>query len=90
MMKTKWNEHPENSDGTGYRYYQCQCPQHGESGLEHLYGLCYAPETHRLWFWDEMQHDAESTRMACTSWQEAEMIKAMLTMGKSHWMELAT
>lgn len=85
-MKTKWTEQTENRDGTGYKYYQCQCPQHGENGLDHLYGLCYAPKTNRLWFWDEMRNEFNSTRMVCTSWLDAENIKAMLTIGKSHWM----
>jgi len=86
---TKWRAEKENRDGTGFTYYQCQCPQVRNTGplLDHLYGLCYAPSLNRIWFWDEKDEDSESIKLTCDSWDEAEMLKKMLTTGKSHWME---
>ena len=84
---TKWRDEKENTDLTGFTYFQCQCPQGHGPRLEHLYGLCYSPTQNALWFWDEMFHESETTRMKCESWEAAELVKKMLTIGKSHWME---
>ena len=92
MNKTKWEAKSEYVDGTGDLYYQCQCPQMREgssSWLDRLYGLCYFPTENKLWFWDECNPDGETIRMNCTSWEQAEATKQMLTKGKSHWMEPA-
>ena len=88
-MKTKWRSESENRDGSGEPYYQCQCPQAGTGSvrLDHLYGLCYFPAQNKLWFWDEIDPDSETVRMQCHTWEQAEQVKRMLTMGKSHWME---
>ena len=91
MKTTKWRTESEYADGTGRPYYQCQCPQipEGKVRPEFLYGLCYMPSTNSLWFWDEMAHGSTTTRMTCVSWEQAELVKGMLTKGKSHWMEPA-
>lgn len=90
-MKTKWRVQSEYADGTGDAYYECECPQtkDGEVFPTYLYSLCYMPSRQKLWFWDGLIEAAETTRMRCTSWEQAETIKAMLTMGESHWMEPA-
>ena len=88
-MKTKWEEFPENEDGSGEKYYQCQCPQpnpNGNGRMACLYKLCYMPSENKLWFWDELK-DGSSVKMVCTTWEDAETVKAMLTTGKSHWMK---
>lgn len=85
--KTKWRDEKEYIDGTGFTYYQCQCPQGDGCRPDHLYELCYSPTENKLWFWDETYHGSSTIRMVCTSWEEAEFIKKMLTKGKSHWME---
>lgn len=92
MMKTKWRTENEYLDGTGRLYYQCQCPQVFGSSVspEFLYALCYMPDTNKIWFWDEMRSDSVTTLMTCTSWEQAELVKVMLTSGKSNWMKSVT
>lgn len=90
--RTKWEAKSEYEDGTGKAYFQCQCPQTyaGDVFPEFLYTLCYMPAMNKMWFWSEESYDSESVRMVCKSWEQAEEVKAMLTMGKSHWMEEAS
>lgn len=94
-MKTKWNEESAFADGSGFKYYFCQAPQENQEegqrmGLKHLYQICFAPSESRLWFWDTMRDESNAIHLTCNSWQEAEMFKAMLTKGTSHWMEAPT
>lgn len=84
-MITKWDKHTQ----SGYIYYQCQCPQFEGSTLERLFGLCYAPQDNKLWFWLYTGIGSDTIRMTCKTWADAELIKSMLTTGKSHWMDLS-
>jgi hypothetical protein len=88
QMQTKWEEQIENVDGSGFKCYLCQCPQISDKAVypDNLFTLCYAPTENKLWFFDANE-SSETIRMACCSWDDAELIKRMLTKGKSHWME---
>lgn len=90
-MKTKWKSEHEFADGTGDLYYRCQCPQISADKVrpDALYTLFYMPTTHKLWFWDATKDASVTTRMTCESWEQAELVKSMLTSGESHWMEPA-
>lgn len=95
QMATKWKEESQYADGTGYKIYYCQCPQYkNKHELNNLYRLYYSPTTNRVWFFDEQNRDPDSTRMTCSSWEHAELIKKMLTMTDgarpSHWMQPAS
>jgi hypothetical protein len=88
-MTTKWRSEAENRDGTGYTYYVSQCPQEGDGpyGVAYLYEICYSPTTQKLWFWDVSYDNGRTIHMTCDSWEDAEKVKKMLTIGESHWMK---